>query len=48
MKKECSQEREKSNILEVENEIFVNIMREHAIEVNIMQKEGKRGKRNEK
>ena len=48
MKKECSKELEKSNILEVENEIFANIMREHAIEVNEMQKEGKKRKKKRK
>ena len=29
----------------MENEIFVNIIREHTIEVNAIQKEGKKGKK---
>ena len=46
--KGCSKEREKSNILEVVNENFANIITERTIEVNGMQKEGKRGKISEK
>ena len=34
MKNECNQEQEKNKILEVQNEIFENIMRDYAIEVN--------------
>ena len=43
MKKECIQEQEKSKILEVENEIFENIMRDCTIEANARQKDVKRG-----
>ena len=46
MKNECNQEQEKSDILEAENEIFENIMREHAIEINLIKKMLKEEKRN--
>ena len=41
-------EQEKGKILEVEDNIIENIMRDHAIELNAMQKDVNRGKRNEK
>ena len=46
MKNDCNQEQEKSDILEAENEIFENIMREHAIEINLIKKMLKEEKRN--
>ena len=45
MKKEWSPEQEKGKILEVENEIFENIMRDYAIEVNAIKRMLKRRKK---
>ena len=43
-----SQEQENTQMLEVKNEFFEHIMRSHAIEVNEMQRDVKRGKRESK
>ena len=48
MKKECNQEQEKGNILEVGIEIFEKIMRDYAIELNTMQKDVKGTKKRRK
>ena len=48
MKKECSQEQEKGNILEMAIEIFEHIMRDYAIELNAMQKDVKKRKKETK
>ena len=44
MEKESNQEREKSKILELENEIFEKIARDHAMEASTTKKEIKRKK----
>ena len=45
---ECSQEQEKGKILEVENTIFENIIRDYTIEVNEILKDVKRGEKKRK
>ena len=48
MKKECCQEQEKGNILEVKIENFENIKRDYTIELNAMREDVKKRKKKRK
>ena len=48
MKKECSHEQEKGEVLEVENEIFENITRDRTTEASTMQKDVEKRKKETK